>query len=555
MAARTPRSARAAELDEVDDGRGKRQVRNMCVRARCTWRRARALGVPGAPGALRTPSERLRTRWDAPDTDASPAACAAPQRRVVDQVNRFNPAPEAEPPAGAGAGGGDGGNKDRGCRCGRTKCLKQYCQCFRNDVRCTSDCVCDDCHNDGRHEEKRIEAIRRIRMNNANAFKGTALEIEDQAVQTPRGTTKMIRGCRCKRSRCQKKYCECYSAGIKCTTNCVCKDCVNGNDGGSIKEVAAITKGHAAGASSRPSPRAAGPAKGHGAHSPRGIKGQAAVLPSQKHQPGPSRQFQTASQRPQPGAGLPPTAAAGSSAASKAPSGTANKKSFRRNDLKVGVPVPTYVPPLAEDGSGAALMSAQPIVTPHGSIHMPAKSTWTRSSPRGISPGMSGLGAFPGPGSASWNSQPSASLWASQPSAGMGTRFSPRLSQNSPAPALMREDSTWGEGSSLQGMLRSDSLLAEQYSPLSGDMRSPTTRSRAGLHTMGGGGMASAGPSGLQRRSSMRSNGGGWAPMSATSNGAAPFADMALSPFMADAGTWGGLVPPEMDPDGILRGV
>ena len=228
MAARTPRSARAAELDEVDDGRGKRQVRNMCVRARCTWRRARALGVPGAPGALRTPSERLRTRWDAPDTDASPAACAAPQRRVVDQVNRFNPAPEAEPPAGAGAGGGDGGNKDRGCRCGRTKCLKQYCQCFRNDVRCTSDCVCDDCHNDGRHEEKRIEAIRRIRMNNANAFKGTALEIEDQAVQTPRGTTKMIRGCRCKRSRCQKKYCECYSAGIKCTTNCVCKDCVNG---------------------------------------------------------------------------------------------------------------------------------------------------------------------------------------------------------------------------------------------------------------------------------------------------------------------------------------
>ena len=23
----------------------------------------------------------------------------------------------------------------------RTKCLKQYCQCFRNDVRCTAECV------------------------------------------------------------------------------------------------------------------------------------------------------------------------------------------------------------------------------------------------------------------------------------------------------------------------------------------------------------------------------------------------------------------------------
>ena len=43
-----------------------------------------------------------------------------------------------------------------------------------------------------------------------------------------------------------------------------------------------------------------------------------------------------------------PSDAAGSSAANKAPSGTA------------------YLPPLAEDGSGAALMSAQPIVTPRG---------------------------------------------------------------------------------------------------------------------------------------------------------------------------------------------
>ena len=25
------------------------------------------------------------------------------------------------------------------------------------------------------------------------------------------------------------QYCECYGQGIKCTTNCVCEDCGNGN--------------------------------------------------------------------------------------------------------------------------------------------------------------------------------------------------------------------------------------------------------------------------------------------------------------------------------------
>ena len=135
-----------------------------------------------------------------------------------------------------------GNKKDRGCRCGRTKCLKQYCQCFRNDVRCLAECVCTDCHNDGQHEEKRIEAIRRIRMTNFRAFKGTELEIEDVSVMTPSGSVKLIRGCRCKRSRCKKKYCECYAASLECTTNCVCKDCDNGNDTAVIKSVAQIMK-------------------------------------------------------------------------------------------------------------------------------------------------------------------------------------------------------------------------------------------------------------------------------------------------------------------------
>jgi len=125
-----------------------------------------------------------------------------------------------------------GGDRDKGCRCGRTKCLKQYCACFRNDVRCTSDCVCSDCRNDGKHEHDRMMAVRAIRLNSKDAFKGTDLMIDDQTVTTPKGSVKTVRGCRCKRSKCLKKYCECFGVGLKCGDNCICENCHNGNEFG-----------------------------------------------------------------------------------------------------------------------------------------------------------------------------------------------------------------------------------------------------------------------------------------------------------------------------------
>jgi ubiquitin-conjugating enzyme (huntingtin interacting protein 2) len=131
-------------------------------------------------------------------------------------------------------GGKRDGNRDKGCRCGRTKCLKQYCACFRQDVRCTSDCVCNDCRNDGKHEHDRMMAVRAIRLNSKDAFKGTDLVIEDQSVTTSKGTVKTVRGCRCKRSNCVKKYCECFGAGLKCGDNCICEDCQNGNELGCV---------------------------------------------------------------------------------------------------------------------------------------------------------------------------------------------------------------------------------------------------------------------------------------------------------------------------------
>ena len=33
--------------------------------------------------------------------------------------------------------------------------------------------------------------------------------------------------CNCKRSKCVKKYCECYILGKKCNENCKCTNCKN----------------------------------------------------------------------------------------------------------------------------------------------------------------------------------------------------------------------------------------------------------------------------------------------------------------------------------------
>jgi len=490
----------------------------------------------------------------------------------VEQTSFFNPAPEAEHGAGEDEDyGDDDKGKDRGCRCGRTKCLKQYCQCFRNDVRCSEDCVCDDCHNDGRHEEKRIDAIRRIRMNNPLAFKGTDLEIEDQEVRTPRGTLKVIRGCRCKRSKCRKKYCECYGAGLACSTNCVCKDCQNGNaDAGNINDVSEIMKHSKTPVQPRARKIADSESDEEAAYAEvqaeqnksQRLKILARVPPSvstlpsqntQKHPAGRAQPQHQASQRP------PPAQEArvkSENSGAHSPSSMGGKKSFRRNDLKVGVPVPTYVQNAPILGEADSVRMA--VVTPHGSIHLPnAAFGNARSSPRLSLLGTPSttvllvpLAPLPGAGFRREESSPRLQ-WGQLPSASRRSA-SPRWPQNSPA--MMREDSQWDSGPGF-GLLRNDSLLQEQYSPLSGEMKSPTMRSRrdttqlnsareserdslgsgSGLFP-GGGAMAAmgGGASSLTRRSSIRSGGGLLS--------AGPFGRNTppLSPLVTDGG-WSGV--------------
>lgn len=40
------------------------------------------------------------------------------------------------------------------CKCKKSKCIRQYCICFRAGELCQG-CDCVDCYNDGEHEEDR----------------------------------------------------------------------------------------------------------------------------------------------------------------------------------------------------------------------------------------------------------------------------------------------------------------------------------------------------------------------------------------------------------------
>ena len=104
------------------------------------------------------------------------------------------------------------------CRCDRSGCLKRYCVCFAAGNPCVAaECKCKGCENDDATEErkiKRLAAVAEMQKKKSNAF---------QARIGPNGSGEEavhLTGCNCKRSGCQRRYCECFQAGVRCTEKC-----------------------------------------------------------------------------------------------------------------------------------------------------------------------------------------------------------------------------------------------------------------------------------------------------------------------------------------------
>jgi len=126
-----------------------------------------------------------------------------------------------------------------------------YCECFTQGRYCDETCNCIGCKNTPENVDKIKAARKSIRSRNPQAFKpkvqntGPLKLFEKQSSRSKSfGVVKQgsqtkctkqanitswhISGCKCKRSGCQKKYCECFQMGVLCKPDrCQCCDCKN----------------------------------------------------------------------------------------------------------------------------------------------------------------------------------------------------------------------------------------------------------------------------------------------------------------------------------------
>lgn len=114
----------------------------------------------------------------------------------------------------------------RECHCRNSKCLKLYCECFGSGEYCNPSCFCTNCHNNPEHQEERLKAVSNKLENNPYAFQ-SKIATNQLAEDDDEPVVKHSKGCNCRRSNCLKKYCECFQAGVRCTSQCNCINCRN----------------------------------------------------------------------------------------------------------------------------------------------------------------------------------------------------------------------------------------------------------------------------------------------------------------------------------------
>ena len=124
------------------------------------------------------------------------------------------------------------------CTCKKSRCLKLYCECFAGGEYCGVACQCVSCMNTVEHKAQVELAKEQVLARTPGAFAPkvvvTGKAGNDGSSDGDGDELAHNRGCRCRRSHCLKKYCECFQSGVKCSKLCKCVECLNGgsNTGG-----------------------------------------------------------------------------------------------------------------------------------------------------------------------------------------------------------------------------------------------------------------------------------------------------------------------------------
>jgi len=193
----------------------------------------RIIGNPGSPAA---PQKSFVYAQPAPDSASSTAANSNPKSNNSVDADAMPYKGNEGSERAASPSQIDLHRRDdvsiMGCTCKKSKCLKLYCVCFGASVMCGINCRCITCHNTPSHEQSRKDAIRCILARNPSAFDTKFKKAADARVVTTNKTLAHKLGCKCRKSFCTKKYCECYNAGVKCSGSCRCVGCKNMPPGG-----------------------------------------------------------------------------------------------------------------------------------------------------------------------------------------------------------------------------------------------------------------------------------------------------------------------------------